>query len=76
MEVDEEQSRKKGKPADDGYLEFDYQAEKMQNKTLFDEWRANDQLCQQSIALLSKFKSETSSAASSLCEQLRIVLEP
>ena len=43
---------------------------------MFEEWREDDELCQRSIALLSKFKAETSSAAASLCEQLRIVLEP
>lgn len=29
-----------------------------------------------SLELLSKFKNETSHVSSSLCEQLRIVLEP
>ena len=40
--------------------DFDYQAEKLTR----------------SIALLSRFKAETSQASASLCEQLRIVLEP
>jgi len=43
---------------------------------MFEEWRSDEELAQRSIGLLSKFKSETSSAAASLCEQLRIVLEP
>jgi len=56
--------------------EFNYQLEKQDMKAMFEEWRNDEQLAQKSIGLLSKFKSETSSAAASLCEQLRIVLEP
>lgn len=77
MEVDQTTSKAKAKgEPDELYQEFDYMQEKLEKKALFDEWRSDDELCQQSIALLNKFKSETSSAASSLCEQLRIVLEP
>lgn len=43
---------------------------------MFEEWRTDEEACSKAIALLSKFKAETSSAAASLCEQLRIVLEP
>lgn len=77
MEVDQTTSKAKAKgEPDELYPEFDYMEEKLEKKALFDEWRSDDELCQQSIALLNKFKSETSPAASSLCEQLRIVLEP
>jgi len=56
--------------------DFDYQLEKLEKRAMFDEWRGDLDLCQRSIALLSKFKQETGSASASLCEQLRIVLEP
>lgn len=42
----------------------------------FHEWLADEREHAQSLALLSKFKNQTQSASSQLCEQLRIVLEP
>jgi len=67
--------------ADDNRLQqdledFDYQTEKLAMRALHAAWRADEDLCQRSIALLGSFKAETGAAAASLCEQLRIVLEP
>jgi len=56
--------------------EFDYNLEKMQVRTLFEEWRSNEEGAQVAMELLSRFKAETSESSASLCEQLRIVLEP
>ena len=56
--------------------DFDYQAEKLALRALHEVWRADEDVCQRSIALLGRFKAETSQASASLCEQLRIVLEP
>ena len=56
--------------------DFDYQASKLATRALFDLWRQDEEASQASIALLSRFKSETGAASASLCEQLRIVLEP
>jgi len=75
MEVDqhfgEEEAR--GQPP---LEDFDYQQEKLILRALHEEWRNDEELCQRSIALLNRFKGETGQASSSLCEQLRIVLEP
>lgn len=56
--------------------DFDYLAAKLATRALYEEWRSDEDGAQDSIALLGKFKAETGSAAASLCEQLRIVLEP
>lgn len=48
----------------------------MATRILFDQWRSNPEVAEESIALLSRFKAETGAASASLCEQLRIVLEP
>jgi len=75
MEVDQgiEEQQYRGQPPGE---EFDYQKEKLVLRALHEAWRADEDLCQRSIALLNRFKAETGQAASSLCEQLRIVLEP
>jgi len=75
MEVDQLSSEEepRGQPP---LTDFDYQAEKLTNRALYEQWRADEDVCQRSIALLSRFKAETSQASASLCEQLRIVLEP
>ena len=56
--------------------DFDYQSQKAATRLLFDQWRSDAEAAQESIALLSRFKAETGAASASLCEQLRIVLEP
>ena len=56
--------------------DFDYQSQKAATRLLFDLWRSDAEVAQESIALLSRFKAETGAASASLCEQLRIVLEP
>ena len=75
MEVDqhngEEETR--GQPP---LKDFDYQEEKLVLRALHEAWRADEELCQRSIALLNRFKAETGQASAGLCEQLRIVLEP
>lgn len=48
--------------------EFDYQAEKLAIRALYEVWRGDEELCQKSIALLGSFKGETSPASASLCE--------
>ena len=45
-------------------------------RELFQEWLSNDAEHRQSLELLAKFKNQTQQVTSSLCEQLRIVLEP
>ena len=55
---------------------FDYFQEKLVLRAFYENWRTNFDESQSAIALLSKFKSQTSAASASLCEQLRIVLEP
>jgi hypothetical protein len=72
MEVDNLQGK------DIGFLhdEYDYKTEKLKIREMFELWRQNEEESQRSIELLGKFKGETSSTAASLCEQLRIVLEP
>ena len=82
MEVDQEAKQKSTAQKDTSknqipqYPEFDYLDEKMQILEKLEAWQENEELCQQSIDLLGRFKSETSAASASLCEQLRIVLEP
>jgi hypothetical protein len=56
--------------------DFDYQASKLATRALYDLWRQDEDASETSIALLSRFKAETGAASASLCEQLRIVLEP
>lgn len=75
MEVDQQfgEEEPRGPPV---LEDFDYQEEKLALRALHEAWREDDELCQKSIALLNRFKGETGSASSSLCEQLRIVLEP
>lgn len=41
----------------DTYDEFDYMQEKINNRELYDLWRDNEEICQKSIELLSRFKS-------------------
>jgi hypothetical protein len=40
----------------DTYDEFDYLQEKINTRELYDIWRDNEEVCQNSIALLSRFK--------------------
>lgn len=56
--------------------EFDYNLAKASIRALFEEWKADEKRSMQAIDLLSRFKAETSESSASLCEQLRIVLEP
>uniref|UniRef100_A0A7S3CKX2 VWFA domain-containing protein n=1 Tax=Strombidium rassoulzadegani TaxID=1082188 RepID=A0A7S3CKX2_9SPIT len=50
--------------------------EKQRLRAMMDEWREDELGVEQSLGLLNRFKSETSQFSNSLCEQLRIVLEP
>lgn len=56
--------------------QFDYMEQKQAIRTLFAEWLSDEREHDQSLQLLAKFKNQTQSVSSSLCEQLRIVLEP
>ena len=60
----------------ESYDEFDYLQEKINNRELYDQWKDDEEINQNAIALLSRFKGQTGAASASLCEQLRIVLEP
>ena len=55
---------------------FDYQEQKASIRTRFHEWLSDEREKSQSLQLLAKFKNQTQAVSSSLCEQLRIVLEP
>lgn len=73
QDIAEEVQRDEGMQVDQSatmeeYKEFNYAREKQDKKALFEDWRTDEELCQRSIALLGKFKAETSSAAASLCE--------
>lgn len=74
MEIDEASTRVRPPGSKDP--DYDYLAEKLGLRALYEEWRSDEDVAQESIALLGKFKAETGQAAASLCEQLRIVLEP
>ena len=45
-------------------------------RELFGSWMQDSELHRQSLELLNQFKQQTINSSSSLCEQLRIVLEP
>jgi hypothetical protein len=55
---------------------FDLLIQKQKIREMFQEWAMNKDLHRQSLELLAKFKNQTQQVSASLCEQLRIVLEP
>lgn len=76
MDVDQEQQVPQDAICLPDYAVFDYFQEKLVLRAFYEHWRTNPEESQKAIALLSKFKSQTNAASASLCEQLRIVLEP
>jgi midasin (ATPase involved in ribosome maturation) len=56
--------------------QFDYMEQKALIRNRFQEWITDEREHTQALQLLAKFKNQTQSVSSSLCEQLRIVLEP
>ena len=80
MQMDDEEDKQDGVVASSGFdydLEhFDYVAAKAKLREMFSQWLQDPQSHNDSLKLLSKFKQQTANSASSLCEQLRIVLEP
>lgn len=73
MEIDQIAEARIALPVDQ---EFDYNQARASIRALFEEWRSDEQRTQEAMNLLSRFKAETSESSASLCEQLRIVLEP
>jgi midasin (ATPase involved in ribosome maturation) len=55
---------------------FDYGQARAMIRELFQTYHSDPDLISTSQQLLHRFKQETSTSAASLCEQLRIVLEP
>lgn len=55
---------------------FDIVAQKQLITQLFEQWSLNSDLHRRSLDLLAKFRHQTQQVSASLCEQLRIVLEP
>ena len=55
---------------------FDYMDQKQLIRNRFHEWLSDEREHSQALKLLGKFKNQTQQVSSSLCEQLRIVLEP
>ena len=83
MEIDEQASHMNPEEQDvkvptfDQDLEkFDYIEQKMVIRELFQKWLSDEAEHRQSLELLTKFKNQTQQVTSTLCEQLRIVLEP
>jgi midasin (ATPase involved in ribosome maturation) len=56
--------------------EFNYMNEKQMLVVNRAGWQEEQQTVDKALELLNKFKQQTSEYAGSLCEQLRIVLEP
>jgi len=58
------------------HTDFDYLEQKMLIRELFNQFVSDKDSHRQAMDLLGKFKGQTQQVSASLCEQLRIILEP